>query len=42
MANVTMNARDSINPELAECFITIGDNRYNFIKNEQEYPQLYR
>jgi hypothetical protein len=50
MAKVTMNARDSINPELAECFITIGENRYNFMqainmtvnfeKNKTEIPIL--
>ncbi|MDE5996123.1 MAG: phage tail tube protein [Eubacterium sp.] len=32
MANTTMNAKDSISAKLAECFITIGDNRYNFMQ----------
>ncbi len=31
MANVTMKARDTIAAKLAECFITIGPHRYNFM-----------
>lgn len=31
MANITMKAKDAISAKLAECFITIGDNRYNFM-----------
>lgn len=30
--NVTMNAKDAINAKLAECFITIENNRYNFMQ----------
>ena len=50
MANVTMKARDSVFASLAECFITIGGNRYNFMqainleakfeKNKTEVPIL--
>ena len=50
--NVTMAAKDSINAKLAECFITIGRNRYNFMqmrnfeakfeKSKQEVPILGR
>ncbi len=32
MANITMNAKDSISAKLAECFVTIGSNRYNFMQ----------
>ncbi len=32
MANITMNAKDSISAKLAECFVTIGKNRYNFMQ----------
>lgn len=32
MANITMNAKDSISAKLAECFITIDGNRYNFMQ----------
>ena len=32
MNNVTMKARDTISAKLAECFITIGGNRYNFMQ----------
>ncbi len=32
MENITMKAKDSISAKLAECFITIGDNRYNFMQ----------
>jgi hypothetical protein len=31
MAN-TMNAKDAVSASLAQCFITIGDNRYNFMQ----------
>lgn len=31
MANITMKAKDAISAKLAECFLTIGDNRYNFM-----------
>lgn len=37
VGNITMNAKDSICAKLAECYVTIGDNRYNafnFIKFE--------
>ena len=30
--NVTMRAKDAVSAKLAECFITIGDNRYNFMQ----------
>ncbi len=32
MNNITMKAKDSISAKLAECFITIGNNRYNFMQ----------
>lgn len=32
MANVTMKAKDAVSAKLAECFITIGKNRYNFMQ----------
>ena len=32
MANVTMKGSDAISASLAECFVTIGDNRYNFMQ----------
>ncbi len=32
MNNITMKARDSISAKLAECFITINGNRYNFMQ----------
>ena len=32
MANITMKAKDSLSAKLAECFITIGNNRYNFMQ----------
>ncbi len=48
--NVTMQAKDAISAKLAECFVTIGDNRYNFMqakdleasfeKNKSEIPIL--
>lgn len=31
MANITMKAKDALSAKLAECFLTIGDNRYNFM-----------
>ena len=45
-----MNAKDAVSASLAECFVTIGDNRYNFMqainleanfeKNKTEVPIL--
>lgn len=32
MNNITMKAKDSISAKLAECFITVGNNRYNFMQ----------
>lgn len=32
MKNVTMAARDAISASLAECFVTIGTRRYNFMQ----------
>lgn len=32
MANVVMKGKDAISASLAECFITIGDTRYNFMQ----------
>jgi len=32
MANVTMLAKDAVSAQLAECFVTIGGNRYNFMQ----------
>lgn len=32
MANITMKAKDSISAKLAECFVTIDGNRYNFMQ----------
>lgn len=32
MGNVTMNAWDAVSAPKAECFVTIGDNRYNFMQ----------
>lgn len=52
MLNVTMKAKDSIFAALAECFVTIGTRRYNFMqainleanfeKNKTEVPILGR
>ena len=52
MAGITMNARDTIGASLAECFVTIEGNRYNFMqaisleakmeKNKTEVPILGR
>mgnify|MGYP003302267105 CR=1 FL=1 len=30
--NVTMRAKDAVSAKLAECFATIGNNRYNFMQ----------
>ena len=30
--NITMKARDTIAAKLAECFVTIGTRRYNFMQ----------
>lgn len=30
--NITMKAKDTISAKLAECFVTIGDDRYNFMQ----------
>ena len=32
MSNISMKAKDAISAKLAECFVTIGDNRYNFMQ----------
>lgn len=32
MNNVSMKAKDAISAKLAECFVTIGGNRYNFMQ----------
>ena len=32
MSNITMKAKDAISAKLAECFITIDGNRYNFMQ----------
>ena len=32
MGNVTMKAKDTLSAKLAECFVTIGSNRYNFMQ----------
>ena len=32
MSNVTMKAKDTVFAALAECFITIGTRRYNFMQ----------
>ena len=32
MGNVTMKAKDTLAAALAECFVTIGDRRYNFMQ----------
>ena len=48
--NVTMKAKDAVSAKLAECFVTVGSNRYNFMqiinfeakfeKNKSEVPVL--
>ena len=50
MSKTTMNARDAISAPLAECYVTIESNRYNFMqainleasfkKNKTEVPIL--
>ncbi|HEX3077775.1 MAG TPA: phage tail tube protein [Lachnospiraceae bacterium] len=52
MSNITMNAKDSVSASLAECYVTIGGNRYNafnfinfeanFKKNKTKVPILGR
>lgn len=32
MSNITMKAKDTISAKLAECFVTTGGNRYNFMQ----------
>lgn len=32
MSNISMKAKDAISAKLAECFITINGNRYNFMQ----------
>ena len=32
MGNITMKAKDTLSAKMAECFITIGKNRYNFMQ----------
>lgn len=32
MGNVTMRGKDAISAKLAECYVVIGDNRYNFMQ----------
>lgn len=32
MSNITMKAKDTLSAKLAECFATIGNNRYNFMQ----------
>ena len=32
MSNITMKAKDSISAKLAQCYMTIGNNRYNFMQ----------
>ena len=32
MPNITMKAKDAISAKLAECFVTIENNRYNFMQ----------
>lgn len=50
MSNAKLNAKDTVNARLAECYVTIDDNRYNFMqainleakaeKNKIEVPIL--
>lgn len=52
MTNVIMNAKDSLSAKLAECYVTINNNRYNFMqainleatveKNKVQVPILGR
>lgn len=30
--SITMNAKDAVSASLAECYVTIGENRYNFMQ----------
>ena len=49
-SNITMKAADTLSARLAECYVTIGENRYNFMqmisfeakfkKNKKEVPIL--
>ncbi len=32
MSNITMKGKDALSAKLAECFVTIGSNRYNFMQ----------
>lgn len=32
MSNITMKAKDAISAKLAQCYVMIGDNRYNFMQ----------
>ena len=32
MSNITMKAKDTVSAKLAECFVTINGNRYNFMQ----------
>ena len=32
MSNITMKAKDTLCASLAECFVTIGTRRYNFMQ----------
>ena len=32
MSNITMKAKDTVSAKLAECFVTISGNRYNFMQ----------
>lgn len=32
MSNITMKAKDSVSAKLAQCYVTIGNNRYNFMQ----------
>lgn len=31
-SNITMKSKDALQASLAECYVTIGDNRYNFMQ----------
>lgn len=32
LSNIKMNASDSLSAKMAECYVTIGNNRYNFMQ----------
>lgn len=32
MSNITMKAKDALSAKLAQCYITVGQNRYNFMQ----------